>query len=310
MEFRQLEYVVGVVDHGGFTRAATALHVSQPSLSQGIRTLERELGTELFHRLGRDVALTAAGEALLEPARQALREASTIRAVVAEVAGLASGHLDLVALPTLAVDPLAAMIGRFRRSHPGVTVRVSEPEDADAIGELVRSGQSEIGLADLPLPAADLVTRHLLDQDVLAVCPPGTALGKRRRLPVARLAGMPLVTTPPGTSTRRLVDQALATAAIEPHVAVETTQREALLPPVLAGAGTSFLPAPLAREAARQGAVVARLDPPLRRSIGLVWRHGPLSPAARAFIAEASEATGASQATGARERSDGRRPRR
>ena len=284
MELRQLEYVVGVVDHRGFTKAAAALHVSQPSLSQGVRTLERELGVDLFHRLGRSVALTAAGEAILEPARQALREASTIRAAAAEVAGVAAGHLDLVSLPTLAAEPLAAMIGRFRKAHPGVTVRVSEPEEADAIGELVRSGQSEIGLADLPLPAADLVTRPLVDQDMLAVCPPGTRLGKRGRLPVGRLAGMPLVTTPRGTSTRRLVDQALVSADIEPQVAVETTQREALLPLVLAGAGTCFLPEPLARDAARQGAVVARLDPALRRSIGLVWRDGPLSPAARSFI--------------------------
>src|SRR5205085_13418 len=162
MDLRQLEYVVGVVDHGGFTRAAAALHVSQPSLSHGVQTLERELGVELFHRLGRQVALTSAGEAVVGPAPHALR------------------------------------------------------------------------------------------QDVLAVCPPGTHVGRRRVLPVARLAGMPLVTTPPGTSTRRLLDEALASADITPRVAVEAAQREALLPLVLAGAGTSFLPRPMARAAAEQ----------------------------------------------------------
>src|SRR3954447_11876460 len=163
MELRHLEYVVGVVDQGGFTKAAAALHVSQPSLSQGIRTLERELGVPLFHRLGREVVLTAAGEAVLEPARQALREATTIRAAAADVAGVAAGHLDLVALPTLAADPLAGMIGRFRKAHPAVTVRVSEPEEAAAVGDLIRSGRSEIGLADVALAAADLVTHHLVD---------------------------------------------------------------------------------------------------------------------------------------------------
>ena len=102
-------------------------------------------------------------------------------------------------------------------------------------------------------------------------------------LAVARLAGMPLVTTPAGTSTRRLLDQALASAAVTTRVAVETGQREAIIPLVLAGAGTSFLPASFAAEAGRQGAVVATLDPPLHRRIGLIHRRGPLTPAARSF---------------------------
>src|SRR5947209_4254395 len=106
MDLRQLEYVVGIVDHGGFTRAADALHVSQPSLSHGIRTLERELGVDLFHRLGRQVVLTAAGEAIVDPARHVLRQIDTMRASVAAVKGTTAGRLDLVSLPTLAVDPL------------------------------------------------------------------------------------------------------------------------------------------------------------------------------------------------------------
>src|SRR5437763_3677681 len=174
MELRQLEYLLAVADEGGFTRAADASHVSQPSLSQGIRTLERELGVELFHRLGRSVRLTAAGEAAIEPARQIMRQVETIRAAAAAVAGTAAGHLDLVALPTLAVDPLAGLVGRYRRRHPGITVRLTEPEDADAVGQMVRSGRAEVGLAELPLPGPDLIELPLVEQDVLAVCPPGT----------------------------------------------------------------------------------------------------------------------------------------
>src|SRR5512135_2285951 len=101
MDLRQLRYAVAVVDHGGFTRAAEAMHVAQPSLSQSVRALEAELGTELFHRTPRSVVLTAAGEAFLGPARQALRDASNVQAAVAEVAGLQAGHLDVVCLPTL-----------------------------------------------------------------------------------------------------------------------------------------------------------------------------------------------------------------
>src|SRR3954470_19972801 len=150
MDLRQLEYVVAVVDHEGFTRAADALSVAQPSLSQGVRTLEKELGVELFHRLGRHVALTAAGEALLVPARRMLRDAEVARAAVAEVRGLVAGQLDLAALPTLAADPLAPLVGAFRSAHPGITVFVTEPEEGSAVSDLVRSGRVEVGFTDLP----------------------------------------------------------------------------------------------------------------------------------------------------------------
>src|ERR1700737_2135719 len=124
MELRQVEYAVGVVDWGSFTRAATALHVSQPSLSQGVSNLERELGLPLFHRLGRRVLLTDAGRAFIDPARRLLRDADVIRTTVAAIKGLGAGQLDLVALPTLAVDPLAHLVGQFRRRYPGVNVRL------------------------------------------------------------------------------------------------------------------------------------------------------------------------------------------
>src|ERR1700736_3267215 len=106
MDVRQLRAVVTVVDRGGVTRAAEELHVAQPSLSQTIRSLERELGVELFHRVGRRLVLSAAGEALLAPARQVLRDMATVASSVAEVRGLAAGWLDLVAEPTLAADPV------------------------------------------------------------------------------------------------------------------------------------------------------------------------------------------------------------
>src|SRR5260370_33556088 len=83
MELREIDYVVGVGEQGGFTRAADALHVTQPALSEGIRRLEAELGLELFHRVGRRALLSSAGEAFLEPARQVLRDPGVLRTSVA-----------------------------------------------------------------------------------------------------------------------------------------------------------------------------------------------------------------------------------
>jgi DNA-binding transcriptional LysR family regulator len=257
--------------------------------------LERELGADLFFRVGRRLVLSAAGEALLGPARQVLRDLETAAASVSDVKGVAAGHLDLVAEPTLATDPVAGLIGAFRTAYPAVTVRLAEPENGAELAARVADGRSEVGLAELPLAAAagaasGLVTEALLVQDVLIVSPPGTDASELPGNLAARLAGAPFVMTPHGTASRALLERAFAAIGVTPVVAVETEQREALLPLVLAGAGCALLPRPLAEQGRLRGAAVVELDPPLRRTIGLVLRAGPLSPAAQAFVAVARAA--------------------
>jgi DNA-binding transcriptional LysR family regulator len=285
-----VEYVVAAVDHGGFTRAARELHVSQPSLSGGIATLERELGVTLFHRLGRRVTLTSAGEAFLSPARRLLREAASARDAAAGVAELVSGRLDVVSLPTLAVEPLAPLVGAFRLLHPGVVVHVVEPEDQRDVLALVLDGSAELGLTDVGSLTGEVETHSLGRQALWAICPPGSTLPRGRAVPIAWLAERALIATRAGTSTRDLLDAAFARAGAEPTVAVESGQREAIVPLVLAGAGSALLPEPVARTAAAQGAVVAPLQPSLTRTIGIVHRRAPLSPAARAFLDTARNA--------------------
>jgi LysR family transcriptional regulator, carnitine catabolism transcriptional activator len=284
MDLRQVGYVLAVVDEGGFTRGARAAHVAQPSLSQAVRALERELGVELFQRAGRQVRLTAAGTAFVEAARTVVRDVATLRAAVEAVQGVIAGTLDVVALPTLAVDPLAAIIGRYRRAFPGVTVKVAQPEDIGTATDLVQRGDCEVALTELPVPPT-LVSHPLEVQELVVVLPPGDALGHGHGpLALERLAGVALVATPLGTSTRAIIESAFAGIAIRPDVRVEIDQREAILPLVLNGAGAAFLPRRLAEEAENRGASVRRLRPALTRPIGLAHRADVLSPAARAFV--------------------------
>jgi DNA-binding transcriptional LysR family regulator len=281
METRRLAVFLAVVDEGGFTAAADVLEVSQPAVSQAVRELEVDLGVALFHRLGRGVALTPAGEALVTPARQALRDLEIGRAAAAAVAGLKAGRLDLACLPTLAVAPLAPLVGAFRSAYPGVSVRLSDPAGTAELLQFVRSGRSEVGLVDEP-GVEDLVSIPLASQDFLVVLPPGSAAPNE--LPLRELAGWPLVATPAGTSTRGLLDEALGRVAGAPQIAVEAAQREALLPLIVAGAGASLLPRPLAEVAEVLGCVAAEPAPAVTRTVTLVHRRGPLTPAAAAFV--------------------------
>ena len=281
MELRRLTLFLAVADNAGFSRAADARGMSQPAVSQAIRELEAELGTALFHRLGRSVRLTSAGEALVGPARQALRDVDTGQAAVRAVAGLAAGQLDVCALPTLAVHPLGPIVGAFRRVHPGVRIVLSAPEDTASLVNLVRSGRSEVGITDA-VTAPGLVVHSLGDQDFLMVLPPGSDV--RSPLPLRGLADMPLVAGPPETSTRRLLDEAFTTAGMTPNVAVVTAQREALLPLVLAGAGATLLPRPLAQVAGRLGCAIATPTPAVRRRVVVAHRDTPLTPSAERFV--------------------------
>ncbi len=288
MDLRRLSIFLEVIDQGSFTAAADVIGCSQPAVSQAIRELERELGTPLFHRIGRQIRLTPAGGALVGPARRVRHDVDLSRAAVRAVAGLEEGRLDLACLPTLAAAPLAPLVGRFHLSHPGLHVTLAAPEDTEELLDLVRGGLAEVGIVN-DAPTTDLTTLTMGRQDFLVVSPPGSP--PDATLTLEDISTRSFVASPRGTSSRRLLDDALATIGVTARVGVEASQREALLPLILAGAGTGLLPRPLAEHAALLGCTVATLSPPVYRDLTLVHRPGPLTPAAHAFTRLALEAS-------------------
>ena len=284
MDLRRLSLFLAVVDHGGFSAAAREVHVAQPAVSLAVRELERELGAELLVRSRQGATLTAAGEALVGPARQALRDIDIGAAAVAAVVGLRGGRLDVAALPTLAADPVAGLIGAFRVEHPEVQVRVISPDRPDELAAAVRSGEAELGVTERGPVNEGLEQVSTADQPLMAVEPPGRP-GDGRVLSLERLATEPLVLTPVGSSLRDVLDRALDAAGLQPTVAVETEIRDALIPLVLAGAGTAVVPPAIAQTAAAQGAAVRPLRPRLVRQVVVVHRAGAHSPAASEFLA-------------------------
>jgi DNA-binding transcriptional LysR family regulator len=281
MDIRRLSIFLAVVDEGGFTRAADVLGVSQPAVSQAIRELESAIGAALFHRLGRAVQLTPAGEALVLPARQVRRDLENGRQAVQEVAGLGTGRLDVTCLPTLSAAPLGPLIGAFRARYPGVSLVLGRAEGTGDLVAAVRSGRFEVGIGDV-VHADDLTSIPIGIQEFRAVLPPGSPV--RDPFPLHLLSEMPLVAPPVGSSTRAVIDTALRRSSAPPKFAVETTQREALVALVLAGAGSTLLPEPLAAIAERLGCVVVRTRPEASRSLGVIHRMTPLTPGAERFV--------------------------
>jgi DNA-binding transcriptional LysR family regulator len=284
VERRQLEYFLAVVEHGGFSKAARALHVAQPSLSHTIAGLEAEVGGALFHRLPHGVVLTAAGEALVEPAQQTTRDLYTALSSVRKVLGLSAGRLDIVAQTSLAVDPLAGMLSRFLAAHPKVAIRVSDPERGWDVADIVRSGACELGLVSAALPVGELAGIELAEQELRLVLPPGTDEPASGVIGSADLAELSFVATTEGDVSREVLQTTLRCLGHEPRIAVETAHRAMLVPLVLAGAGAALLPGSMADDAAAKGAVVCATKPAAHYRGRLVWRSGPLSPAAATFV--------------------------
>jgi DNA-binding transcriptional LysR family regulator len=156
----------------------------------------------------------------------------------------------------------------------------------------VRSGRAEVGLADHTAPA-DLTAVPVSAQDFLVVLPPGTPAPDP--FPLHRLATLPLVAAPPGSSSRAILDGALGRRRATGRIMVETAQREAIVPLIAAGVGAGLLPRRLAETAALLGCAVAEPRPAVSRPLALVHRTTPLTPAARRFVemAAAEPAAGA-----------------
>ena len=278
---RLVEYFVAVIDHGSITKAAQALYIAQPSLSQAIRGLERRLGVQLFQRTGRRLVLTADGTAFVEPARRVLRDVQRARGAVQDVRAMTTGQLDIAALATLAAHPLPQLAGAYQRRYPGVRLNITDPGSTGRVLDEVRRGDAELGLTKLPVDNASLRAVPLADEEIVLVLPPDLAASLPDPVPLESVRGIPLVLEFTDTSTRDIVNDVLDPA--EQSVAVECAHRQAIWDLVSQGAGATFLPRELA-ERELSGVVRRSTVPEIRRSTGLVHRAGELSPAARAFV--------------------------
>jgi DNA-binding transcriptional LysR family regulator len=285
MDARQLGYFLAVVDHGGVGRAAEHIHIAQPSLSQAIANLERELGVPLFHRVGRGVVLSEAGRELVEPARQVLRDLETARSAAQAVKDLRRGRLDLVSMPSPGIEPLTSIMCRFAEEHPGILLNVDGAFTAEEVVDAVRTGVAEIGLlgAAGDLRTAELDVVPLGDQPLVLISPPDHGLPDGDTVRHSDMNGLRVIASQRGSLMRRFVDDLLEHGT-EVRLVAEIAHRTSILPLVLSGFGHAVMPSSWTPLAERAGAAVHRIEPAWRLRMSLVSRPAGLTPAARSFL--------------------------
>ncbi|MFI9200268.1 LysR family transcriptional regulator [Streptomyces sp. NPDC053048] len=280
MQLQQLRYFATVAEIRHFTRAAEALHIAQPSLSQQIRSLERELGAELFHRARGNITLTDAGEALLPLARRILADTETAHREVQEVAQLRRGRVRLGAPPSLCASLVPDVLRTYHARFPGIELHVDEGGSQDLVRRLADGGL-DLALIITPLGggAPALVTTELLQEDLVVVsAPSGPPPTRRSRMRVGELRDLPMVMFRRGYDLREITTAACRAAGFEPSFTVEGGEMDAVLGFVRAGLGLAVVPGMVA---ARSGLRVTPFEGDrMRRTVAVAHRKDAPPPRA------------------------------
>ena len=289
MELRNLRALVEVARRGGFSAAARALFLSQPTVSKAVRQLEEELGEELFTRLGDGARLTEAGELVYVRAETILAESARMLADMAELQGLYTGRLCL-GLPIFGSAQLfAPLFAAFRVRYPQVEIELLEQGSA-RLEEAVLAGQVELAVSLLPVSDA-FEWQPVWDDPLMVLLWADHPLHARTVVHLADLADSPFILFEHGFALNARIDAACRARGFTPRVSARSSQMDFMVSLVAAGLGVVLLPR-LIVEGRQLGPVRTALldEPDMRWRAALVWRRGArLSPPARAWLALARE---------------------
>jgi LysR family transcriptional regulator, cyn operon transcriptional activator len=293
MELRHLRYFLAVATTQNFTKASETLHVSQPSLSVQIRDLEEELGTRLFDRLGRTIALTQAGILFREHAERALREVELAGQLIRELDGAQRGRLIVGTLATVNSYLVPPLVSQFKQRFPAIHLQVHSQPSAEIVAGLL-ANRLDLGLCLLPVSQDQLTTIPLFDERLVLVAPARHRFGQSR-LRMRDLGGLPLVLMPADYCLRKMVEEECAQASVTTQVVLEMTSPEGILQAVAEGAGLTILPELYVRQRLSHTnlRIIDLYDPVPRHSVGLAYRINRYQNlAAKEFGALARSITG------------------
>lgn len=282
---RQLSALIAIAEEGTFSAAARRINLSQPALSLLIKQLEERLDIRLFHRTTRKVELSSAGRELLLTARRVIADLENGIAQLRDYSDLRRGRVTVGALPSLASTLLAEAISGFRAEVPGVRVSVHDGV-AKTIIEDLKAGQSDFVLGLQVEPDDDLISTHLLMDELVAIAHLAHLAVARSELGWSTLAKMPLIAMARGTSIRQLTDRTFTELSLAPEPAYEVAYMSTAMALVLNGEGVAVLPSSALPAVLPMGLRrLALRKPRVQRQICILERRGrSRSPASDRLI--------------------------
>ncbi|WP_266171208.1 transcriptional regulator CynR [Dyella subtropica] len=288
MLLRHINYFLAVAKHNSFTRAASALHVSQPALSQQIKQLEETFGVPLFDRTGRVTRLTDAGEVYLRYAHRALQDLEAGKRAIHDVQALSRGTLRIAMTPTFTSYLVGPLVASFHRRYPNITLTVREMPQ-ERMEERLNDDELDVGIAFDEVRSPDIETQPLLVETLALVVGREHPHARKRSIGLQALNNESLVLLSGEFATREQIERYCRQHAIQPHVAIEANSINAVIEIVRCTSLSTLLPAAIARQSDDLHAVA--LNPTLlERTAALLVRKGAYhSAATRAFVDLARE---------------------
>jgi DNA-binding transcriptional LysR family regulator len=242
MDLRQLEIIRAIADTGSFTAAGEKLHVSQSAISRQILLLEDELGEPVFHRIGRRIRITPAGESLLQLSHRVFQDLHDTVSAISDKRESLRGTMRLVGGMTVCLYAFPVLLAEVRRIHPSLDLKITVGSAERSIA-MLRSGAGDLGLLTLPVEAADLVSVPVLEEELLLITYPAHPLAQRPGdIRPADLHRQPFILFETGSITRRLVEEFFTRERIEAQIVMETENVEIIKAMVRHGLGISIIP--------------------------------------------------------------------
>jgi DNA-binding transcriptional LysR family regulator len=272
VDLRQLEIIRAIAETGSFTAAGEKLHVSQSAISRQILLLEDELGEPVFHRIGRRIRITPAGESLLQLSHRVFQDLQDTVSGISDKQESLRGTMRLVGGMTVCLYVFPTLLAEVRRIHPNLEMKITVGSAERSIA-MLRSGAGDLGLLTLPVEAADLESREVLEEELLLVMYPNHPLAGKRVVPPADLDEEPFILFETGSITRHLVEDFFKRGGIRPKVIMETENVEIIKAMVRHGLGISIVPwqAAAADVAAQQLSYSRIAGNPLVRKTGWLY---------------------------------------
>jgi DNA-binding transcriptional LysR family regulator len=240
MNLHHLRLFAAVVEHGGFTKAADALHLSQPAISKSLNELERQLNLTLLDRGGRSVRLTDAGQALYARARELFGVERVAEQELREIRGLKRGVLRIGASTTIATYMLPPYLGRFHLRHPGVRIRAASANTRTVLRMLLES-RVDVALVEGPVSHPQVELHAWLNDELVVIAHPDHQLLLRDDVDVAMLVREQFIVREPGSGTRSVSAHALALHGARLTNTMRVGGTEAIKQAVAAGLGLAIV---------------------------------------------------------------------
>jgi DNA-binding transcriptional LysR family regulator len=274
MSDRRLKVFHTVARLLSFTKAAEALHMTQPAVTFQVRQLEEYFNTRLFDRTHNKVSLTPAGERVAEFAERIFDLYSEMENTVRDLTGEIRGALTIGASTTIAEYMLPALLGEFKHQYPDINLRL-KVSNSEGIVSMVEHNVIDLGLVESPVSNKNLIVEVCHDDQLVVVTAPGHELEKRGgKVRAADIVGYPFVSREEGSGTRDFIMQYLLEANVNPgdlDICLELGSPEAIKGAVEAGMGITIISRSIiGKELKLNTLCELQLDPPLSRPFSFV----------------------------------------